>query len=261
MIHYNNIYIIRLLKYIIVFNIIIVLLIFCIYFYSENDKVNKINPPKGFQKVFYDKDSFPFMIKHLPLKKINIIRFWNNKLFFKGFCIYNTYGVIDVPLYFNEDLEQCADFAMRFWSDYHLINDRLDKLELFDFNGNRCAFRDSDKSYLDYLHWHMGFSNSYSIKEGGIVVDPDSLQPGDMLVQNNDGKEGHVSIIMDVAENDIGDKVYLIGYGNTPAQQFHIEKAGKKYGIGGWFTLPGYRQYLHDKKFNKFGPPVFRRFK
>jgi hypothetical protein len=67
-------------------------------------------------------------------------------------------------------------------------------------------------------------------------------------------------MVMDVCENSSGEKLYLIGYSFMPAQEFHIEKAKKKHGLEGWFTLEGYYQYMEKFPFAKFGKPVLRRF-
>ena len=111
------------------------------------------------------------------------------------------------------------------------------------------------------MKWHMAYSNSHSIKKGAGVIEDSILKPGDMFVQNKDGGIGHVSLIMDVAQNQKNQRVYLIGYGFIPAQEFHIEKAGNAYGIQGWFTKEGYIDYLSKFPFSRYGEPVMRRFK
>ena len=49
--------------------------------------------------------------------------------------VYDRFAVLERPLLFTEDLEQCADFAMRLWADYHAETDRLDELFLFNYTG------------------------------------------------------------------------------------------------------------------------------
>ncbi len=106
----------------------------------------------------------------------------------------------------------------------------------------------------------MAYSNSYSIKKGANKVEGRALKPGDMFVQNKDGGIGHVSLIVDSAKNNNGEQIYLIGYGFIPAQEFHIEKAERGYGINGWFTEKGYDKYLSEFPFSPYGKPVMRRF-
>ena len=106
----------------------------------------------------------------------------------------------------------------------------------------------------------MAYSNSYSIKKGANKVKAGALKPGDMFVQNKDGGIGHVSLVVDSAKNKNGEQIYLIGYGFIPAQEFHIEKAKRGYGIDGWFTKKGYKKYLSEFPFSPYGKPVMRRF-
>lgn len=52
----------------------------------------------------------------LPLKADDTVELWNGSSLPKG--TYDMLAVLDVPLLFQEDLEQCADFSMRLWADY-----------------------------------------------------------------------------------------------------------------------------------------------
>ena len=161
-----------------------------------------------------------------------------------------------MPLLFvNQDLEQCADYCMRFWAEYHRANSLLDRLYLFDYNGHRKMFKESGRTYETFLKLRFAYSNSYSLKKGCREVRSDELRPGDMLVQNRTGGIGHASMIVDVCVNNDGEKLYLVGYSYMPAQEFHIERAGGGNGVAGWFTLEGAKNHLRG-----FGPVVYRRF-
>jgi hypothetical protein len=81
-----------------------------------------------------------------------------------------------------------------------------------------------------------------------------------MVVQNNSGGIGHVSVILNTAEESNGDRIYLIGYSYMPAQEFHIEDAKNTSKTDSWFTKKGYIQYLQNCELGKLGRPVFRRF-
>lgn len=204
------------------------------------------------------KGSFSYYLQNLPLKENNKIYKWNRKRVFG--LLYNVYAVVDKPLLFESDLEQCADFCMRFWADYHHSQNNLNNLFLYNYNGKKKYYKNSNKNFKKYLKWHMAYSNSYSIKKGANKINNGKLKPGDMFVQNKDGGIGHVSIIVDAAKNGNGEQVFLIGYSFIPAQEFQIEKAKKGYGTEGWFTKKGYEKYLSEFPFNRYGEPVLRRF-
>ena len=135
----------------------------------------------------------------------------------------------------------------------------LDKLYLMDYNGRRRPFTGSNQSFNQFFKWTAAHANSYSIKTGAAPVLGNDLRPGDMVVQNEKGGIGHVSIIMNAAASNQGETLLLIGFSFMPAQEFHIEKAQLGYGKGGWFSLKGFYRYLKENL--DVGEPVLRRFK
>jgi hypothetical protein len=214
--------------------------------------------PDGYERIEYPEGSFSSWLQNLPLKSsTEIVKYDGGKVW--G-ALYRVWAVVDKPLLFQQDLEQCADYCMRFWADYHKESGLLNRLYLFDYNGNRKMYAKSQKSYRSFLKWAMAYSNSHSLKKGCRKVNPDSLQPGDMFVQNQTGGIGHASLIVDVCRNQDGKKLYLVGYSYMPAQEFHIEKAKSKYGQDGWFSLEGFFKYLEHHPLGRYGEPVFRRF-
>ena len=220
--------------------------------------VVEIPTPKGFERRSVVEGTYQEFLRDMPLKDNNEIRMWDGQLIP---ALSSTIAVVDMPLLFVEDLEQCADYAMRLWAEYLKSVDQLEALALYDFYGNKKPFSSSGKSFKSYLRWHMRYSNSFSIKLGAEDIEQHSeLTIGDMIVQNDSEVSiGHVSVILDEAVNAAGDKVYLLGYSFMPAQELHIEKAGDEYGPNGWFTEDGLFNFARDA-FGIFGWPVIKRF-
>ena len=146
------------------------------------DTIKNIPVPSGYERIRYDKKSYSHYLQSLPLKEKNTIYKWNGKKVFG--VLYNIYAVVDKPLLFKSDLEQCADFCMRFWADFHKNLNKLDKLYLYNYSGKKKYYKRSNKIYKSFLRWHMAYSNSYSIKKGANKVETRALKPGDMFVQN-----------------------------------------------------------------------------
>lgn len=217
---------------------------------------NTISEPEGYQRMVYPSGSFSSWIQNLPLKSDLIIMDYREQNIQSGF--YNLFGVVKMPLMFKLDLEQCADFAMRFWAEFHKEKGRLDQLFLFDYSGQKKYLRDSGQTYTAFLKTAFANTNSHSLKMGCTPIAPDELMPGDLFVQNEKGGVGHVSVILDICQSSDGKRLFLVGYSFMPAQEFHIENAADEYGIDGWFTLEGYIQYLRDHL--DYGEPVLRRF-
>lgn len=217
--------------------------------------------PRGYERAAYPSDSFSGWLQRLPLKNNTTVLTHN------GGAVpsrrYNRTAVIDMPLLFSDDLEQCADYCMRFWGEFHRQTGRLEELFLFTYPGERTYFSKSGSNFKQFLRIAFAYSNSYSLKAGCKPVGGGEgrveLMPGDMFVQNETGGIGHVSMVMDAAKNRSGEQLYQIGFSFMPAQEFHIETApSREYGIGGWFSLEGYVRFLAD--FYPYGKPVLRRF-
>jgi hypothetical protein len=217
---------------------------------------NSIPLPDGYLREACPNGSFGDWLQNLELKNPPVIRDYRGNAVNSAF--YSVWGVVQMPLLFHSDLEQCADFAMRLWAEYHKSTGKLDKLYLFDYSGNKKLYKDSRESFDRFLKSAFSKTNSHSLKRGCIAITNDAARPGDLIVQNERGGIGHVSVILDVCRSKQGKKLFLIGYSFMPAQEFHIERAREKYGTGGWFTLEGYSQYLED--YLNFGKPVLRRF-
>lgn len=218
--------------------------------------VRDIPAPAGYSRIAYPSDSFMAWLKNLPLKKDNRV-ISHNGAEVRGRS-YNIFAVIDMPLLFKADLEQCADFCMRFWAEYHAAAKSLDRLYLFDYSGGKRYYGAENTSFVDFLRNSFAYSNSFSLLKGCVLVADGEARPGDMFVQNETGGVGHVSMIVDACENAAGDTLYLVGFSYMPAQEFHLEKAPDRYGKAGWFTFEGYRRFLAD--YYNYGPPCMRRF-
>jgi hypothetical protein len=219
-------------------------------------RVGEVAVPEGCVRVAVDTGSFGAWLRALPLRGDTRIASYKGTAVSNP--IYDVLAVVDMRLLFARDLEQCADFAMRFWAEYHRSSGRLDDLFLFEYGGRRTRFRNSGLSYESFLRRAFAGSNSHSLKKGCTAITAEQLAPGDLIVQNERGGIGHVSVIMDACTARDGERLYLIGFSFMPAQEFHIERASRAHGRGGWFTLAGYTRWLDDNL--PLGDPVLRRF-
>jgi hypothetical protein len=218
--------------------------------------VGSIPVPPGYARSGYPAGSFSAWVARLPLRQDDSIKTFDGRDVSGN---YDVLTVVDLPLLFTSDLEQCADWCLRLWAEYHKDSGTLDKLYLFDYSGRRKNFRSSGRTFPRFLRWSMNNANSYSLLKGCAPVDTGAIKPGDMFVQNRRGGIGHVSMVLDACRDSAGQRLYLVGYSYMPAQEFHIERAGDEYGRGGWFSYQGYCRYLHDRI--DLGTPALRRFK
>ncbi|MDZ4727889.1 MAG: DUF4846 domain-containing protein [Leptospira sp.] len=237
------------------FYIPILLLIISISNSLNAKEINELDLPNGYLRVKYENGSFSQYLQKLPLKSNHSI-LSHNKVNLSS--RYNSLGTIDKELLFSDDLEQCADFTMRLWADFHKDSNKLNDLYLFKYSGDKFYFKNSKLTYQKYLRKSFASSNSYSLKKGAGSINKTQLRPGDLFVQNETGGIGHVSIILDHAKKSNEPDLYLIGFSFMPAQEMHIEKAPNSRGKNGWFTYLGFIEHLLEEY--PYGTPVLRRF-
>jgi hypothetical protein len=231
------------------------ILTFAFSLQSTPVNISSIPVPNGYTRVNYERSSFSNYVQHLPLKSENRIFSHQNKDLTHW---YESLGVIDKPLLFKDDLEQCADFTMRLWADYHKESGKLSTLFLFNYSGSKVYFKDSHLSYEKFLRKAFASSNSHSMKVGAKKISSAELVPGDLFVQNETGGIGHVSMILDHAKSPSKPDLYLIAFSFMPAQEMHIEKAPANLGRQFWFEYQGFLNHLAEKY--PYGKPVLRRF-
>ncbi len=218
--------------------------------------IGSIPAPRGCTRIAQPEGSFAEWVTRLPLRPDNRVGTFDGRDVSDR---YDVLAVVDLPLLFRSDLEQCADWCLRLWAEYHKDSGSLGTLHLFDYNGRRVSFKKSGKTFPRFLKWSMDHANSYSLLAGCAAVDTGDIRPGDMFVQNRRGGVGHASMVLGACRDSNGDRLFLVGYSYMPAQEFHVERAAEAYGQGGWFTYAGYCRYLKDRI--DLGEPHLRRFK
>jgi hypothetical protein len=232
-------------------------------------RLHDIPVPPGFTRAGESPDSFAAWLQELPLKKEPEIRLHTGELLTKH--AYHIRAVLDKPLYFRENLEECVDFCLRLWADYHRETGQLDRLYLFAHDGRKVHFSkaipdllsapaaDAETVYLDFLQAGMAWSNPFSVTQGARPVSETEMEPGDLIIQTSGRSRGQASMILDACQNIDNQKRYLIGFGFSPAQEFHIERASDADGSGGWFSLEGYFRFI-EANYVDFGKPALFRF-
>jgi Domain of unknown function (4846) len=204
-----------------------------------DDVVQRYPPPQGFQRIGGNDDGFAAFLRTFPLLPASTpVR---SHL---GEVVAHHYAdaVFDLDVG-KQDLQQCADSAIRLWAEYVRARhpQRLPQLHFHATNGDDMAF----STYLanqrlrvagsrlapvsasfssDEVRWQSYLSDVFSYagsrSMGSDTMAAHEVQAGDVLV--NPGSPGHVVVVIDVVADERGEKRYLIGQGFMPAQSFHI---------------------------------------
>ena len=144
------------------------------------------------------------------------------------------------------DLQQCADSVMRLYAEYyyqagqygkirfHLVNgfavdfDRWQQGWRVSVNGDDTSWTasaspsDSKQVFEQYLRFVFAYASTLSMEKESKRIKKSQIQAGDIFIYG--GSPGHVVMVMDVCENEAGEKAFLLGQGYMPAQQFHVLK-------------------------------------
>ncbi len=217
----------------------------------------RFNTPIGFKRKTYPKNSFQYYLSNFPLKKLG-----SRVYFYNGFPKPNqtvNASVLDIDVG-KKDLQQCADAVMRLRAEYLFAQNQFDKIH-FNFTngfkvdfvkwaqGNRIkvqgnntswykAFDKEDYSYLNfkvYMEQIFQYAGTLSLSKELKKIPIDSIEIGDVFIQG--GSPGHAVIVIDVAVNEKGEKVFMIAQSYMPAQNIHLLVNATNEKLSPWYNV------------------------
>lgn len=225
---------------------------------QTKSKINtRFSPPKGY---FWEKSpagsfseylsNFPLHPKNFPVrdfKAVPISRQNNHAAILK----------IDVG---DKDLQQCADAWIRLYAEYLWAQKRFDEItfeftsgQSFAWNDYKKGLRtqeiktrvrfiktgkpdDSYQSFRKYLNIIFRYAGTISLdRESLSLTQNNQIQPGDFLIKP--GSPGHSVLIVGVARNYAGQRLYLLAESFMPAQDIHILVNREKPQLSPWYEL------------------------
>ncbi|NCX95442.1 MAG: hypothetical protein EBX41_03340 [Chitinophagia bacterium] len=246
----------------------LLLLVFSVFSHTYA-QVNYINPkgkllservgvPAGFTRIKVEPNSFAQYLRNIPLKPHGTkVHYYDGDIKEeKG--IY--FGVIDMPIG-TADLQQCADVIMHLRADYLYRYNKKDKISFTFTNGFKFTYskwasgykasinknkvswvaaKFSDTSYASFLKYMdvvYTYCGTQSLSKEMDAVNIDAIMPGDILIKG--GAPGHTVLVMDVAINTKGKKVFLIAQGYMPAQEMQMLINPNNPQFSPWYEVNG----------------------
>ncbi len=215
---------------------------------------DSIKPPSGYKQITIGDNSFGAWLRGLPLlQNSDTVYLFNGD---KKFNQLAHHSIIDIDVG-SRDLQQCADAAMRLRAEYLYSKGDYEKIHFNFTSGDKASWLDwaagirpvikgnqvswkkkasKDRSYRSfrrYLDVIFTYAGSASLsRELKKVVNPAKILPGDVFIQG--GYPGHAVIVIDVANNDQGDRIFLLAQSYMPAQQIHVLN-NPKFWNGPWY--------------------------
>ena len=178
--------------------------------------ISDIPVPRGYERVVSSKDSFAEWLRSLSLKKDNHVYLYNGQLKRRQGV---QFAVLDISVG-NKDLQQCADAVMRLRAEYLFHQKRFSEIEFRDNAGKSYKWTGgSDRAaFANYLEKVFGMCGSASLEKQLKPKALADIQAGDVLIKG--GFPGHAMIVVDVAKNNKGKRIYMLAQSYMPAQIF-----------------------------------------
>ena len=215
--------------------------------------------PKGYKRLRAGKNTFTEFIRSEKLKPYGEKSIYFNGKEKKSEGVYDS--VFDVDLE-GKNILHCADSCYKFRSDYLYSIGRYDKMKfhfvgkgIADFEKYSKGYRvdpetgeyflmgeaSTDKNvYKEFIDMVYIYSSTISLVEDTQKVPIDDMKIGDIFLRDGtpgSKRVGHAITIIDMAENDRGEKIFMLAQSYMPAQQPQVlvNKNNKK--IGPWYSL------------------------
>lgn len=206
----------------------------------------RILTPEGYSRVPAEAGSLTEFIREYPLKEDG-----SPVLLYDGREKGNQsvhQAVFALPIE-AVDLQQCADSVMRIYAEYYYQTGQPEKIafhftngflaeyvrwrdgERIKVDGNQvqwvqsAARDDSYESFVEYMKMVFCYAGTLSMEAESEEIDCSQMRVGDVFLKG--GSPGHVVMVIDICENEAGQRAFLMGQGYMPAQEFHVLKNPK----------------------------------
>lgn len=203
----------------------------------------RIQPPDGYTRTREEADSLGTFLRTYELKEdqAKVLHYDGSLKVSQAAHV----AVFRLPLE-NRNLQQCADSIIRIYTEYYWKQKDYNKIA-FHFtngflaeyskwiegyrikvNGNKVSwvksttYDDSYETFVKYLHIVFNYAGTMSMEQESEPISPDKIQIGDIFIKG--GSPGHVVMVVDMCENEKGEKAFLLAQGFMPAQEFHVLK-------------------------------------
>jgi hypothetical protein len=189
--------------------------------------------PAGYKRKIGDSGSFAKWLLAVPLKKDKTVHIFDGSMKANQHA---QFAVLDISTG-NKNLQQCADAVMRLRAEYLYANGQYDTIVFTDNEGVAYHFTApyTRANLLHYLSRVFGMCGSASLSKQMVSKPIENIEAGDVFIRG--GFPGHAVMVMDVAVNDKGGKVYLLAQSYMPAQDIHVLVNPANKHLSPWYKL------------------------
>lgn len=208
---------------------------------TENSVITRFKVPDGYTRRINEESSFGYYLQQLPLKNYSAeVKYYDGRIK-KNNDVYVS--VVDLPIG-NKNLHECADAVMRLRAEWLFKQKRYGDIHFNFLSDGKPRYYNEfvkeDKSYKkfwNYLENVFAFANTASLHDEMKKVDDiTDILPGDVLIEKKN-PYGHVIIVVDMAENEKGEKIVLFAQSYMPAQEIQILVNPNDTELSPWYHL------------------------
>ena len=233
---------------------------------SEEKLINKegmtigerYNSPKPYMRIDASENSFGEFLRNQKLKT-----YGSKVLYFDGRVknknnVYDSVFDVDIG---DRDLHQCADAIMLLRAEYLYSQGLYDKISFYFVSGFRAEYKkwmegyrikvdgnnvsyykateptNTYESFRKYMDMVFAYSGTLSLDRELESVQVEDIEIGDVFIVG--GSPGHAVIVVDMAENHFGEKIFMLAQSYMPAQQTQLLINPKDKKISPWYRLKG----------------------
>jgi len=174
-------------------------------------------------------------------------------------------AVLDVSVG-DKNLQQCADAVMRLRAEYLFAKGRYDDIHFHFTNGfdaqyskwrqgYRISVKSSDvawvktavpatshESFIQYMQVVFSYAGTMSLSKELKPVALNDILPGDVFIHG--GSPGHAVIVLDVASNKQGDKIFMIAQSYMPAQEIEVLINSTDEALSPWYKVDANKEEI-----------------
>jgi hypothetical protein len=206
---------------------------------STNEKpphyntIEQIPLPAGYTRTPAESGSFAAWLRKTNLKTDNTVYLFDGR---KKENQSAQFAVLDISVG-KKNLQQCADAVMRLRSEYLFSQKEFDKILFIDNEGRQYLFKEpcTRVNFDAYLDRVFGMCGSASLAKQLKPTIINTILPGDVFIRG--GFPGHAVIVMDVATNAKGNRIYLLAQSYMPAQDIHLLNNPTNQQISPWYLV------------------------
>ena len=210
---------------------------------NSSTMATRILVPEGYTRIEAEPGSLLTFVRDYPLYEDG-----SAVHLYDGSEKYNQsahVAVFQLPIE-ERDLQQCADSIMRMYAEYFRATGQYERIQFHFTNGflaeyskwregyrisvegnsvswvQSAAYDDSYEAFVSYMKTVFAYAGTLSMEQESESIALSEICPGDVFLKG--GSPGHVVMVVDLCENEQGDKAFLLAQGYMPAQEFHILK-------------------------------------